>query len=89
MVRDGTVRFIPESAGEVYLGWLERIRPWCISRQLWWGHRLPVWYRGDVDQEPTIYVGEEPPDGEGWEQDEDAVEFWHDLDSGYGGRERI
>jgi valyl-tRNA synthetase len=71
VVRDGTVRFIPESSGEVYLGWLERIRPWCISRQLWWGHRLPVWYRAD-----ETYVGEEPPGGEGWEQDPDVLDTW-------------
>ncbi len=50
VVRDGRVRFIPDSAREVYLDWMERIRPWCVSRQLWWGHRLPVWYRrrGDL-----------------------------------------
>ena len=56
VVRDGRVRFVPEAQGQVYLDWLERIRPWCISRQLWWGHRLPVWYRGD-----ETYVGPEPP----------------------------
>src|SRR3712207_6883209 len=44
VVRDGRVRFHPDRWGRVYLDWLENIRPWCISRQLWWGHRLPVWY---------------------------------------------
>jgi valyl-tRNA synthetase len=44
VVRDGRVRFHPPQQGEVYLAWMEGIRPWCISRQLWWGHRLPVWY---------------------------------------------
>ena len=43
-VRDGRVRFVPERWGRVYLDWMENIRPWCISRQLWWGHQLPVWY---------------------------------------------
>jgi valyl-tRNA synthetase len=71
VVRDGTVRFVPASAGEVYLSWMERIRPWCISRQLWWGHRLPVWYRGE-----ETHVGEEPPEGEGWEQDPDVLDTW-------------
>jgi valyl-tRNA synthetase len=71
VVRDGRVRFIPESQGEVYLEWMERIRPWCISRQLWWGHRLPVWYRGD-----ETYVGEEPPEEDGWEQDSDVLDTW-------------
>jgi valyl-tRNA synthetase len=75
VVRDGRVRFIPEAQGEVYLAWLERIRPWCVSRQLWWGHRLPVWYRGSGD-EPEIYVGEQAPEGDGWEQDEDVLDTW-------------
>ncbi len=71
VVRDGGVRFIPESQAEVYLDWMERIRPWCISRQLWWGHRLPVWYRAD-----ETYVGEDPPEGEGWEQESDVLDTW-------------
>jgi valyl-tRNA synthetase len=71
-VNDGRVRFIPaEPHTKVYLDWMERIRPWCISRQLWWGHRLPVWYRGD-----ETYVGEQPPEGEGWEQEEDVLDTW-------------
>ena len=53
-VQDGTVRFHPEKPWTgVYLDWLENIRPWCISRQLWWGHQIPVWYRGE-----ERYVGE-------------------------------
>ena len=55
----------------VYLEWLENIRPWCISRQLWWGHQLPVWYRGE-----ETYVGVEPPEGEGWERDPDVLDTW-------------
>src|SRR4051795_1084392 len=71
-VNEGRVRFIPaEPHTKVYLDWMERIRPWCISRQLWWGHRLPVWYRGD-----ETYVGEGPPEGEGWEQEEDVLDTW-------------
>jgi valyl-tRNA synthetase len=70
-VRDGTIRFHPESKAGDYLDWLERIRPWCISRQLWWGHQLPVWYRdGDT------YVGVDPPAGEGWERDPDVLDTW-------------
>ena len=42
--RDGTLRFVPERRGDDYVSWLESIRDWCISRQLWWGHRIPVWY---------------------------------------------
>ena len=57
-VKDGRVRFHPPQQGEVYLHWMENIRPWCISRQLWWGHRLPVWY---CDCGATI-VSETTPD---------------------------
>ncbi len=72
VVRDGRISFHPESPWTgVYLDWLENIRPWCISRQLWWGHQLPVWYRGD-----ETYVGTEAPEGEGWERDPDVLDTW-------------
>ena len=70
-VRSGRVTFTPERFGRVYLDWLENIRPWCVSRQLWWGHQIPVWYRGD-----EVYVGVEVPDGEGWERDPDVLDTW-------------
>ena len=70
-VTSGRVRFYPERWTRVYLDWMENIRPWCISRQLWWGHRLPVWYRGK-----ETYVGREPPRGEGWERDPDVLDTW-------------
>ncbi len=77
VVEQGEVRFHPpDPHTRVYLDWLRRIRPWCVSRQLWWGHRLPVWYRGAPDQDPEIYVGEEPPEGEGWEQESDVLDTW-------------
>jgi valyl-tRNA synthetase len=72
VVRDGRIRFHPAKPWtDVYLDWLENIRPWCISRQLWWGHQLPVWYRGD-----ETYVGTEPPSGDGWERDPDVLDTW-------------
>ncbi len=71
VVKNGEVRFVPERWGRVYLNWMEEIRPWCVSRQLWWGHRLPVWYRGE-----EIYVGETAPEGDGWERDEDVLDTW-------------
>jgi len=72
VVRAGSLRFHPEKPWTgVYLDWLEKIRPWCISRQLWWGHQLPVWYRGDEQ-----YVGTEPPQGEGWSRDPDVLDTW-------------
>jgi valyl-tRNA synthetase len=71
-VRGGRVRFHPARPHtDVYLRWLEGIRPWCISRQLWWGHQIPAWYRGE-----ELYVGEEPPEGEGWTRDPDVLDTW-------------
>ena len=67
----GHVRFTPPTWGRVYRDWLEEIRPWCLSRQLWWGHQLPVWYRGD-----EVHVGMEPPEGEGWQRDPDVLDTW-------------
>jgi len=75
VVRSGQVRFWPENYTRVYMNWMENIRPWVISRQLWWGHRIPVWYRGSP---PTheIYVGTTDPEGEGWERDPDVLDTW-------------
>ncbi len=71
VVRDGRVTIHPPSQSKRYLDWLSEIRPWCISRQLWWGHQIPVWYRGD-----EVYCGMRAPDGEGWEQDPDVLDTW-------------
>jgi valyl-tRNA synthetase len=70
-VRDGRVKIHPASQSRRYLDWLENIRPWCVSRQLWWGHQLPVYYR-----EGETYVGEQPPEGDVWERDPDVLDTW-------------
>ncbi len=70
-VRDGRVKIVPEGQATRYLRWMENIRPWCISRQLWWGHQIPVWYRGG-----EVYVGAEAPGGDGWERDPDVLDTW-------------
>ncbi len=117
VVEDGEITIIPKRFEKVYYHWMDNIRDWCISRQLWWGHRLPVWYRQaeisndqflisnkipnpksqipnkTLDIKPLvidsaleirnsdvppqeIYVGLEPPQGEGWKQDEDVLDTW-------------
>jgi valyl-tRNA synthetase len=77
-VESGQVRFVPERWKGVYLDWMYKLRPWCISRQLWWGHRLPVWYCEACEE---TYVAEEPPErcgacGGDLRQDEDVLDTW-------------
>jgi valyl-tRNA synthetase len=83
VVRDHLIRFFPAHWEKVYAQWLETIRDWCISRQVWWGHRIPAWYR--KSQSPSSkppmggdnYVGLEPPrDPENWIQDPDTLDTW-------------
>lgn len=75
-VKDGHIEIIPSQFEKVYFHWMDNIRDWCISRQLWWGHRLPVWYKKNGKPE-DIYVGVEPPkDIENWVQDEDVLDTW-------------
>ncbi len=73
----GDLSFVNERDERVYRHWLENIQDWCVSRQLWWGHRIPAWFR-DVEgsSEPEIYVGDKAPQGEGWRQDEDVLDTW-------------
>ncbi len=78
--QDGRLRFHPERYGRVYANWMENIRDWCISRQLWWGHRIPVWYCQSEECGETI-VSREDPDacpscGGAVEQDSDVLDTW-------------
>jgi valyl-tRNA synthetase len=75
--REGRLRFIPERRGDEYANWMENIRDWCISRQLWWGHRIPVWYCDACGR--TIVSRTDParcPCGSSLRQDEDVLDTW-------------
>ncbi|WP_181787138.1 valine--tRNA ligase [Streptomyces phytophilus] len=74
-VRDGRVAIHPREMESRYFGWVDHLNDWCISRQLWWGHRIPVWHGPDGE---LVCVGpdEEPPGGEGWTQDTDVLDTW-------------
>jgi valyl-tRNA synthetase len=71
-VRSGKIKIVPERFEKVYFHWMENIEDWCISRQLWWGHRVPAWYGPDGE----IYVGREAPQGDGWTPEEDVLDTW-------------
>ena len=69
--KDTKVNFVPSRYEKIMNHWMEITYDWCISRQLWWGHRIPAWYKGD-----EVYVGEVAPKGDGWVQDSDVLDTW-------------
>ncbi|MDO8564575.1 MAG: valine--tRNA ligase [bacterium] len=82
-VAGGKIKIIPEHFEKTYFHWIDNLRDWCISRQIWYGHRIPVWYKKhgiDTEQEhgtnTEMFVGIEPPQGDGWEQDPDTLDTW-------------
>lgn len=71
VVRSGAIKILPEQFEKVYFHWIDNLLDWCLSRQLWFGHRIPAWYKGD-----GVYVGVDAPEGEGWTQDSDTLDTW-------------
>jgi len=70
-VKSGQIEILPNRFHKVYFHWVNNLRDWCISRQIWYGHRIPVWYKRD-----EIYCGVKPPKGSGWKQDPDTLDTW-------------
>jgi valyl-tRNA synthetase len=79
VVEDGEIKFVPDRFSKIYINWMENVHDWCISRQLWWGHRIPAWYCGDCGH---ITVSREDPTqcshcgGKNIKQDEDVLDTW-------------
>lgn len=72
-VESGQINIYPENQKKVYYSWVDNLRDWCISRQIWFGHQIPVWYKSSTQDD--VYVGSESP-GEGWERDPDTLDTW-------------
>ncbi len=71
VVKTRQIEILPDRFEKTYFHWIDNLRDWCISRQIWYGHRVPAWYKGE-----EIYVGETAPQGEGWVQDSDTLDTW-------------
>jgi len=71
VAKKGEIKFVPERFNKRYLDWMENLHDWCISRQIWFGHQIPAWHKGD-----EVYVGLEKPAGAGWKQDPDVLDTW-------------
>jgi valyl-tRNA synthetase len=87
-VEGGQIEILPDYFSKTYFHWIDKLDDWCISRQIWYGHRIPVWYRNkfkiknekskieNTDSNTETYCGMEAPEGEGWAQDEDTLDTW-------------
>ena len=71
VVKNNQIDIVPDRFEKIYFHWIENLHDWCISRQIWFGHRIPVWYKND-----KVYVGTNEPEEDGWTQDEDTLDTW-------------
>lgn len=77
VIESGQIKIIPDHFNKTYFHWIDNLRDWCISRQIWFGHRIPVWYRSTgAHGKQEIYCGTTAPKGDGWEQDPDTLDTW-------------
>lgn len=76
VVETRQISIIPDNFEKIYFNWTDNLRDWCISRQIWYGHRIPVWYRETSSGETETYCGVTPPEGDDWEQDPDTLDTW-------------
>lgn len=84
VVKSGQIKIIPEKFEKVYFSWIDNLKDWCISRQIWFGHQIPVWYKTNSkvksqkskNNQEEIYVGVEAPKGKEWIQDSDTLDTW-------------
>lgn len=76
VVKDREINIIPQSFAKDYFRWLENLRDWCISRQIWFGHQIPVWYKNKNQEDEEIFVGLDAPKEKDWQQDEDTLDTW-------------
>jgi valyl-tRNA synthetase len=71
VIEDGDIKIVPKRFEKIYFHWIDNLRDWCVSRQIWWGHQIPVWYKDD-----ERFVGVKEPEGPGWQRDPDTLDTW-------------